>query len=67
MKVYIVKSGSFICDKDSDKVLQETVNEFISNSDDKIINIQLVEFGGLKRFYIYVQDLEKDTTYLGPR
>jgi len=54
-KVSIVRSESWLKEDivGINKILQETVEELIT-SDEKIINVQVVEENGFSRFWIYI-------------
>ena len=57
-EVTIIKSESWMKTglKEQDDALNEAIQTYVED-DERIINIQLVDEGGLKRFWIYTQKL----------
>jgi hypothetical protein len=55
-KVFLVRSETWLEDnyKDISKTLEETIKEFVK--DERIINIEVKEHCGLKRFWIYLEN-----------
>lgn len=54
MEVNIIKSESWLKVglREQDEILNQAIKNYLESSDD-IINIQMVEENGLKRFWIY--------------
>jgi len=54
-KVYLARSETWMGDnfKEISSILEDTIKEFVS--DERIINIEVKEHCGLKRFWIYIE------------
>ena len=57
-KVFLIRSETWMGDdnfKEISSILEDTIKEFVS--DERIINIEVKEHCGLRRFWIYIEDL----------